>query len=47
MVSLPAGAPETWVNVFTDEVLHEAGGQLDLTGILKKFPVALLTGHTG
>jgi (1->4)-alpha-D-glucan 1-alpha-D-glucosylmutase len=42
-ITLPAGAPVTWTNIFTGEVLQAEGHRLGLTGELDKFPVAMLT----
>ena len=44
-ITLPAGAPATWTNVFTGETCQTSGAVLDITNTLDKFPIALLTGN--
>lgn len=41
-LSLPPGAPSSWINIFTGDI-HQRG---DLSTVLNKFPVAFLTGQT-
>jgi (1->4)-alpha-D-glucan 1-alpha-D-glucosylmutase len=41
---LPSGAPVDWVNIFTGETWHTAGGGLKLKH--DRFPVALFAGRT-
>ncbi|HVW62011.1 MAG TPA: hypothetical protein VHC48_18295, partial [Puia sp.] len=44
-VKLPEGAPAVWVNIFTGDMVQGSGGRLEQDGLLKKFPVAMLTGR--
>lgn len=44
-VRLPEGAPAVWTNIFTGESFKSPGAQLDMEGLLKRFPVAMLTGR--
>ena len=43
-LKLPAGAPREWVDLFTGDVYHPAGGMLPWSG-WDRFPVALLVGR--
>ena len=45
-ITLPAGAPARWINVFTGDVFQAEGLRVDLRGALDKFPIALLTAST-
>jgi maltooligosyltrehalose synthase len=46
LLLLPEGMPDRWLNVFTGEKLKVSStpNGLKLSGILCRFPVALLTG---
>ncbi|HEY4209239.1 MAG TPA: hypothetical protein VGM31_20585, partial [Puia sp.] len=46
-ITLPAGAPHTWTNIFTGDVLQTEGHRLDLNNLLEKFPVAMLSAANG
>ncbi|HEY8970751.1 MAG TPA: malto-oligosyltrehalose synthase [Puia sp.] len=45
-ITLPAGAPATWTNIFTGDIFHSSGPRLGLDGLLDKFPIAMLTAST-
>jgi (1->4)-alpha-D-glucan 1-alpha-D-glucosylmutase len=44
-LSLPAGAPGEWTNIFTGDVYRPAGGTMELKDWRSRFPVALLQGE--
>lgn len=44
VITLPAGAPETWHHVFTGETMDGAGG-LSVQTLFNNFPVSLLAGE--
>ena len=46
-LTLPEGAPDCWLDAFTDETImtSAAGGELPLSLVFREFPVALLLGQ--